>query len=48
MACACSKKNEAPRTYTVTSASGEQKSYSSEIEAKAAAIRTGGVVRTVS
>jgi hypothetical protein len=45
MACACGKKNNAPETFVVTLPGGEQKSYSTEVEAAAAARRSGGSYR---
>jgi hypothetical protein len=44
MACSCGKggSTTAKKTYTVTTPSGEKKTYSSEVEATSAARRTGG------
>jgi hypothetical protein len=44
MACACnSKKNGSPKVFTVTAADGlGARTYTSEIEAKAAAVRRKG------
>jgi hypothetical protein len=44
MACACGSKTAsgANKTYTVTSPSGEKKTYRSEVEATSAARRVGG------
>ena len=46
MACACNNKsNGQKRVYVVTSPDGSTKSYSTELEAKAAAKRSGGTWR---
>ena len=47
MACACGgqKKNGAQQTFRVTSPDGSTKTYSTEIEAAAAAARVGGTWR---
>ena len=47
MPCACnsSPKNGTPKSFTVTAPDGKKSSYKTEIEAKAAAKRTGGTVR---
>jgi hypothetical protein len=45
MACACGANKKAAATYTVTSPDGSKKSYSSEVEAAAAAKRSGGTYR---
>lgn len=44
MACACNtKKNGSPKVFTVTAPDGKgSRTYTSEIEAKAAAVRRGG------
>ena len=44
MACSCSrnKAQSAPKSYTVTTKTGEKKAYKTEIEAAAAARRLGG------
>lgn len=44
--CNCGNKN-APKTYVYTSAKGEKKTYKTEVEARAAQIRTGGSYRVV-
>lgn len=43
MPCSCQKNNSTPVTYVVVK-DGVAKAYSSEIEAKAAAARSGGTV----
>lgn len=45
MGCACGTKKEAAATYTVTKPDGSKASYSSEVEAAAAAKRSGGTYR---
>ena len=45
MACACKKETTAKKVYTVTTSTGQTKTYSSEVEAKAAARRTGGTMK---
>lgn len=45
MACACGTKKEGSATYTVTKPDGSKQSYTSEVEAAAAAKRTGGTYR---
>ena len=47
MACACGKKLAVRKTYIVTFTDGTSKSYSSEVEARAAAERRGGSWRAV-
>lgn len=43
MACGCQgAKNDAPKEWVFTNAKGEQRSFRSEIEARAAQIRAGG------
>jgi hypothetical protein len=49
MACACGKGTSSPRqTYVVTAPDGKRTSYSTEVEAKAAALRVGGTWRVQS
>lgn len=45
MACACGANKSASATYVVTKPDGSKTSYSSEVEASAAAQRTGGTYR---
>jgi hypothetical protein len=46
MACACGKsKTTTASTYVVTKPSGERSTYKSEVEAAAAAKRSGGTYR---
>lgn len=46
MACSCQNKTQtASATFVVTSSSGQQSTYRTEIEAVAAAKRTGGTWR---
>lgn len=46
MACACGKKSDGARkTYVVKSPDGSTKTYSTELEAKAAALRVSGTWR---
>jgi hypothetical protein len=46
MACACGKnKTQTSSTYVVTKPTGERQTYKSEVEAAAAAKRTGGTYR---
>lgn len=47
MPCSCNANKKAAPTYTVTLPGGQQKSYTTEIEAKAAVQRAGGgTIRT--
>jgi hypothetical protein len=45
MACACGTNKGPTQTYTVTKPDGSKQTYSSEIEAAAAAKRLGGTYR---
>jgi len=45
MACACGANKGPAATYVVTKPSGDKQTYSSEIEAAAAAKRVGGTYR---
>lgn len=45
MACNCGSNKTAPKTYVVTEPSGAKKTYKTEVEAIAAAKRTGGTYR---
>lgn len=42
MACSCQKPKTASTKYVVTAPNGEKKTYSTEVEATAAAKRVGG------
>jgi hypothetical protein len=49
MACACGKTSTGAKiTYIVTAPNGAKTSYSTELEAKAAAMRLGGTWRATS
>lgn len=44
MACAC-EKGSTPQTYVYTAPNGSSKTYKTEVEARAAVIRSGGTYR---
>lgn len=51
MGCSCAKGSAAaaaPKSYVVTSPNGSKKAYRTEVEAKAAATRTGGTYKVAS
>lgn len=45
MACNCGSKKAAPKSFTVTAQNGDRKTYSTEVEAAAAAKRLNGTYR---